>query len=833
MRLSGKRTPATCRKPLHGGRAGHKLSSKSDNAGALRLQTGADVAIHAHLQQSERAGSEDRWPAAFTADWPNVRLGKWAGAVALASGIACASVVAGTTAVAAAETTESSASSSGGEDSGSRTSADVGQSSDSDTSDSDSSDSKAADREERTELSTDSEEADGRGEPDKDLDEDLDEEVEDSEESATPPATSKRSHATDPDDVPAEDGSEPEGVLGRGDEADSAEGAETPSSAGDDDVSTTGVARQTTPSSAQTATAASTTVLATGVADSPTPPTPSQVSLEPAPAATATAAAPSEDPVQKLTFFSMLEAIWREFIRKSRNSAPTLPAKIVTITIPAGAAASDPIAFGGTDPDGDELTYSVAAKGTRTGPKYGTVTIDQATGTFTYDPDDSLTGTFTDTFTVTLTDSGSRWQGVLSFLNRATTSGVTSKMSVVVEPANQIPKSVADAFSVIADSPVIGNVLANDHDPEGQPLTATLISNPTHGSVNFHRDGSFTYTPEADFTGTDQFSYVAFDGAATSMVTAVTLMVAAVPASKTPSIGVQGLTWWSGLSDADTDRALDMAKSAGVTSMRLDISWYVVEYNEGTYDFSWIDPLVHKMVERNISVLGMLYDTPSWLSGSTNPHAAPTTATSIDLFSEFAAAAAQHYLGYIDTWEIWNEPNIPRFWAEPDPAAYAALLRAVYPAIKAVSGTATVIAGGLSPDSSGIDPLAFVQEMYDAGAGGSFDAIAMHPYGFPQLPSLTSVEAVYNVMAANGDGAKQIWLTEVGAPTGTSPWAVSEEEQAQAVAMFVDFARYNHYVGPIYLYSLLDTGTDPADPEQNFGLIRRDFTPKEAWGIWL
>lgn len=557
-------------------------------------------------------------------------------------------------------------------------------------------------------------------------------------------------------------------------------------------------------------------------------------SVRPANRAAAVATSTPEPPPAPLSFFETLQAVWREIIRKASNSTPTLPSRTVTVTIPAGAAVSAPIAFGGTDPDGDELTYSVAAQGVRTGPKYGTVTIDQATGTFTYDPDDETSGgVVTDTFTVTVVDSGSRWQGVLAFLNSSYTRGTTASMTIVVEPANTVPKTVSDSFSVIADSPVIGNVLINDTDPEGDPLTATLIGNPTHGSVNFHHDGSFTYTPDADYVGTDTFSYVATDGTTTSVVTEVHLTVATLPAGKTPSIGVQGLTWWSGLSEEDTDRALDMSRAAGVTSMRIDISWYVVEYNQGTYDFSLIDPLVNKMVAHNISVLGMLYDTPSWLSGSTNPHAAPLTSTSIALFSQFATATAQHYLGRIDTWEIWNEPNIPRFWDAPDPAAYAALLKVVYPAIKSVSNTATVVAGGLSPDGSGVDPLTFVQGMYASGAGGYFDALAMHPYTFPQLPSLAPVEAVHNLMTAYGDGAKQIWLTEVGAPTGTSPWAVSEEEQAQAVAMFVDFARNNPFVGPIYLYSLLDTGTDPADPEGNFGLIRRDFTPKPAWGVWL
>ena len=47
------------------------------------------------------------------------------------------------------------------------------------------------------------------------------------------------------------------------------------------------------------------------------------------------------------------------------------------------------------------------------------------------------------------------------------------------------------------------------------------------------------------------------------------------------------------------------------------------------------------------------------------------------------------------------------------------------------------------------------------------------------------------------------------------------------------FARANSYIGAIYPYSMFDTGTNLAEPEDNFGLLHRDFTPKLAWGIWL
>jgi hypothetical protein len=64
------------------------------------------------------------------------------------------------------------------------------------------------------------------------------------------------------------------------------------------------------------------------------------------------------------------------------------------------------------------------------------------------------------------------------------------------------------------------SVLANDFDTDGQPLTASLVSGPSHGSVVMHTDGSFVYTPNSGFTGSDSFVYQAADSVASANATA-------------------------------------------------------------------------------------------------------------------------------------------------------------------------------------------------------------------------------------------------------------------------------------------------------------------------
>ncbi|MCB1091631.1 MAG: DUF4347 domain-containing protein, partial [Verrucomicrobiae bacterium] len=328
----------------------------------------------------------------------------------------------------------------------------------------------------------------------------------------------------------------------------------------------------------------------------------------------------------------------------------------------------------------------------------------------------------------------------------STDSGHSNTATATIQ-VDGAPAPTDDSFSGELDTPISGNVLANDTDREGTKLSATLVSGVGHGALTFAADGSFTYTPNASYTGQDTFTYTASDGTKTSAVATVTITVGSIPdvapGGTTLVIGSQGLSWWRGLSDADINKALDMSKAAGITSMRIDISWAVDEATKGTYDWSTTDSLVTKILAHQMSVLGMIYDTPTWLSGSTNPHTPPSDPAK---FAAFAAATAKHYLGQISAWEIWNEPNLSVFWTTGrDAAAYTRLLKAVYPAIKAVNPNAVVITGGLSPEPGTGLPgaVAYLAAMYAAGAAGYFDAVGLHPYYYPYVPIIDDIAAAH------------------------------------------------------------------------------------------
>ena len=109
-------------------------------------------------------------------------------------------------------------------------------------------------------------------------------------------------------------------------------------------------------------------------------------------------------------------------------------------------------------------------------------------------------------------------------------SSDTQKHQVSPAP-NAAPVAGNDTYSATEDlalTVVAPGVLSNDNDPEGGPLTAVNASNPANGSVVLSENGSFTYTPDPDFSGADGFTYSARDAAGSTTSATVTINVAAV-----------------------------------------------------------------------------------------------------------------------------------------------------------------------------------------------------------------------------------------------------------------------------------------------------------------
>jgi VCBS repeat-containing protein len=162
-----------------------------------------------------------------------------------------------------------------------------------------------------------------------------------------------------------------------------------------------------------------------------------------------------------------------------------------------------------TDVDSTGLTATLG-----TGPTNGTLTLN-ADGTFQYTPNANFNGT--DTFTYTVSDG------------ELTSSETT--VTITVNSVDDVPVAVNDEYDAVEDTPLVvstGGVLANDSDPEGSALTAQIVSQPQFGTVTLNADGTFNYTPNADYNGVDGFSYTVSDGVNTSDVATVTINISPV-----------------------------------------------------------------------------------------------------------------------------------------------------------------------------------------------------------------------------------------------------------------------------------------------------------------
>ncbi|WP_213879329.1 Ig-like domain-containing protein [Pseudomonas sp. dw_358] len=140
------------------------------------------------------------------------------------------------------------------------------------------------------------------------------------------------------------------------------------------------------------------------------------------------------------------------------------------------------------DPDGDALTFSLTQ-----GAAHGSVTVN-ADGTFRYQPAANFNGS--DSFTYQVRDADG--------------STVTATATVTVSPVNDAPQAQNDVATTAEDTPVVINVLANDSDVDGDSLSVTAAS-AAHGSVVINANGTLTYTPNADYNGTDTIAYTVRD----------------------------------------------------------------------------------------------------------------------------------------------------------------------------------------------------------------------------------------------------------------------------------------------------------------------------------
>jgi len=128
--------------------------------------------------------------------------------------------------------------------------------------------------------------------------------------------------------------------------------------------------------------------------------------------------------------------------------------------------------------------------------------------------------------------SASPYAVIVTVEDTGTPTGINSTtFTWTVTNTNRAPSVTADQYPAtedqVLDVPAPG-VLGNDADPDGQAITAALVSPPGHGNLALNGNGAFLYTPYADYFGPDSFTYKAYDGTAYSNVATVNIAIGGV-----------------------------------------------------------------------------------------------------------------------------------------------------------------------------------------------------------------------------------------------------------------------------------------------------------------
>ncbi len=236
----------------------------------------------------------------------------------------------------------------------------------------------------------------------------------------------------------------------------------------------------------------------------------------------------------------------------------------LTVDAASGVLAND------SDVDGDALTATLL-----TGPTNGTLTLNPD-GSFEYVPNADFNGT--DTFTYEACDPG----GLCD----------TAVATITVDPVNDAPVANDDAYSTLEETPLniaVPGVLGNDSDVDGDALTATVVTGPANGTLTLNADGSFDYTPNLDFTGTDTFTYDACDPDGLCDTATVTITVDPVndaPVANDDTATTPEdtpVTVDAAANDTDVDGNLDPTTTAVVTG---PTNGTVTNNGDGTFEYT-------------------------------------------------------------------------------------------------------------------------------------------------------------------------------------------------------------------------------------------------------
>jgi len=323
--------------------------------------------------------------------------------------------------------------------------------------------------------------------------------------------------------------------------------------------------------------------------------------------------------------------------------------------------------------------------------------------------------------------------------------------------------------------------------------------------------------------------------AALTIVLAVLVPAGVAHAAPAPGLNVAGLA----------DQNVDEGLATGAKYLRFFAHWSGLEPTSGTIDSATLAAygnVAARVKAGGATPIFVVTGAPQWSHplSADGRYRPDSPAAFASFMSRFAGASQIKGKGVV--YELWNEMDEADFWLPtPDPAHYAAMVKLAYPAIKQADPSATVLLGPTTGNNYG-----WLDSLYDNGVQGSFDGVAVHtdtacladgPENFYRdngrlaRYAFLGYREVAATLAARGDSAKKIWMTEFGWSSttttcargmwaGKKPAGVTEAKQAEHMAKAWYCLSQDDSVAVAAWFTLYDDPTAPNEELRHYGLLR-------------
>lgn len=285
---------------------------------------------------------------------------------------------------------------------------------------------------------------------------------------------------------------------------------------------------------------------------------------------------------------------------------------------------------------------------------------------------------------------------------------------------------------------------------------------------------------------------------------------------------------------------LDRVQVVGIGWVRIDFIWAVVETAPNRYDWAAYDALAAAARARGLEVYATIAYTPAWATAGPELSGVPSRPQD---WSEFCGQAAARYRGAIRYWGVWNEPNLPRFWAGTREQYLDIILKPCADAIHAAAPEAKVAGPDLAHLTSGdSDWYHWLREVLET-AGNRLDIVTHHLYDsdghsdvtnklggstlFGGRPAFWNAvpPSVEEVLQYAGAQDKPFWLTETG-------WESADVGEARQASYSTGLLEHwltgqpgRDWVDKIFFYEM----KDPPGDEFTWGLLRANGAPKPVY----